>query len=119
MKKTCLPLLFIPILLASCTNDSPDDLTVTVPVGTADYTTYIKPIMENNCVSCHAATPNSGAPMSLVTYEQVKQAVQQRGLIDRINRQFGDPLLMPLGGPRLPQPTINLVQEWADQGFTQ
>src|SRR4051812_1759227 len=67
MKKTYLPFaVLFAALLTSCTNDSPNDLIETVPSGSVDYVTYIKPVMDNNCVSCHAAVPNSGAPMSLV-----------------------------------------------------
>ena len=55
--------------------------------------------------------------MSLVTYAQVKDAVQNQGLIDRITRQNGQSGLMPLGAPRLPQTTIDVVIQWNADGL--
>ena len=69
----------------SCTNNSEDDLTNPIVLGNTRYSENVKPIIDNNCISCHGATPSNGAPMSLVTYAQVKEAVQNRGLLDRIS----------------------------------
>jgi len=66
---------------------------------------------------CHASTPQNGAPMPLVTYAQVKQAVQERGLLDRISRAQGTPGMMPNGGTRLPQNQIDLISQWEEQGL--
>ena len=55
--------------------------------------------------------------MSLATYDMVKEAVLNRDLLDRINRNPGDDGLMPLGGPRLPQQTINLLFKWQEDGL--
>ena len=53
--------------------------------------------------------------MPLTTYSSVKEYVQNGKIIDRISRT--DNTLMPLNGSRLPQPTINLIIKWRDQGF--
>jgi hypothetical protein len=53
----------------------------------------------------------------LVTYQQVKNAVLTGGLINRISRQNGDGDLMPLGGPRMPQNTINVIVQWEANGL--
>ena len=57
----------------SCTNNSEDDLTNPIVLGNTKYSVNVKPIIDNNCISCHGATPSNGAPMSLVTYAQVKE----------------------------------------------
>lgn len=104
----------------SCTNTSPNDLSDNTPVsGTVSYAQNVKSIMDANCIQCHGAIPTNGAPMSLTTYDNVKQAVLNRGLLNRINRQMGDGLLMPQGGPKLPQNKIDVVQVWQSQGFNQ
>lgn len=118
MKRLKLLLFFIPcaVLQYGCTNESTSDL-----IGeTADeitYTNTVKSIIDNNCVVCHAATPVNGAPMSLTTYENVKNAVLTRGLLDRISRTQGAPGMMPNGGTRLPQDKIDQINTWASEGF--
>ena len=106
------------ILVSSCTNDSSSDL-IGEGLDEVTYTNTVKSIIDNNCISCHAATPINGAPMPLVTYENVKQAVQERGLLDRISRAQGATGMMPNGGTRLPQALIDLVFEWNAQGLNE
>ena len=55
--------------------------------------------------------------MSLATYNDVKNAMLNRGLLNRISLNNGDDLLMPQGGPRLPQPTIDVVAKWEQDGL--
>jgi hypothetical protein len=55
--------------------------------------------------------------MPLVNYQNVKEAVLDRGLLDRISRQEGEDGLMPFGGPRLPQQTIDLIFQWNADGL--
>ena len=104
-------------LFSSCTNDSSDDLTGIGDLDEVTYTNTVKSIIDNNCISCHAATPVNGAPMPLITYENVKDAVQNRGLIDRISRAQGAAGMMPSGGTRLPQAVIDQVIAWSAQGL--
>lgn len=107
------------VLVSSCTNDSSSDLAGSNDIDNITYTNTIKSIIDNNCISCHAATPINGAPMPLTTYENVKQAVQERGLLDRISRAQGASGMMPNGGTRLPQSLIDLVFEWNVQGLNE
>ena len=103
------------VLFLSCTNNSPDDLIeVTINVK---YNSEIKNIIEANCLNCHSNPPTNGAPMQLTSYEAVKIAVQNRGLIDRISREQGSGGMMPLGGTRLPQSSIDQIIEWQTNGF--
>ncbi len=121
MKKSYLfTLSFGLLLLTGCTNDTDSDLidnsTTTEPVT---YTNAVKSIITNNCISCHGTIPTNGAPMSLTTYADVKNAVLNRGLIDRISRSQGADGMMPLGGTRLPQSTINKIIEWNTNGLVE
>jgi uncharacterized membrane protein len=116
--KNLFPLLVCASLFMACTNDNPDTLMEDMPNDNAiTYQQNVKSIIDNNCISCHAATPRNGAPMSLVTYEQVKNAIQNRGLLNRISLNNGNSLLMPQGGPRLPQVTIDIVSQWQQDGL--
>ncbi len=105
------------MLLIGCTAVSEDDLIDATPISEVlTYHENIKPIIDNNCIVCHSNPPQNGAPMPLVSYENVTEAVQNRNLIGRISSN--DPaFLMPLGGPRLPQNLINITIQWNEDGL--
>lgn len=109
-------IVIVSSLLMSCTNDSEKDLIE----NTGDPVTYnntIKSVIDNNCIVCHTSPPQNGAPMSLNSYNLVVDAVLNKGLINRISKNQGDPEMMPLGGTRLPQNTIDQFVEWSNNGF--
>lgn len=106
----------ICLVISSCSSSSEDDLTD--PTPTADKVTYVgnvKSIMDNNCISCHSDPPVNSAPIALVTYAQVKDAIQNHNLIGRIDGSSAP--LMPQGGPKLPQNLIDLVIQWKADGY--
>jgi uncharacterized membrane protein len=107
------------LLSTSCTNDSESDLMNPNTAATITYTNSIKSIIDNNCIFCHGNTPSNGAPMSLTTYQNVKDAVTNRGLIDRISKAQDASGMMPYGGARLPQNNIDEVIAWKNTGFKQ
>lgn len=115
--KTLIYIFGLALLCCGCENNSTDDLIDPSLVDNATYTEHVKPIIDNNCIVCHAAVPQNGAPMPLMTYSQVKNAVQERGLLDRISRPQGTPGMMPNGGTRLPQHQIDLIFQWNAQGL--
>ena len=105
------------LLLSSCTNVSEDDLIESTPLPTfVTYEANVKTIIDNNCIGCHANPPVNGAPISLVTYIDVRNAVENSSLIERISTQdLG--FVMPFGGPRLPQNLIDIVVQWELDGL--
>jgi uncharacterized membrane protein len=106
------------LILAGCSNDDPSSGSdAPAPAGSVTYNKDVKPIIDNNCIVCHAAVPQNGAPIPLVTYNQVKEAVLKRSLIIRISLENGNNVLMPKGGPRLPQQTIDIVKQWEKDGL--
>jgi hypothetical protein len=117
MKKIAV-LLSIPFLytVASCSNDSTSDLTIPPPI-VVKYSTDVRPIIQGNCIPCHTDPPVNGAPMRLTLYDDVKYAITNRGLLDRISRPQGAPGMMPNGGTRLPQSSIDLINKWKTDGF--
>lgn len=105
------------LFLYGCTNESTSDLIDGSDTEVITYTNTVKSIIDNNCLACHTQPPQNGAPMHLTTYADVKNAVLNRGLLDRISRAQGSPGMMPSGGTRLPQPTIDKIFEWAQNGL--
>jgi mono/diheme cytochrome c family protein len=120
MKTRILPFFFILVLaFSSCTDSSPDDLIDSQPIDEITYTSTVKSIINNNCIQCHGTTPTNGASNSLTTYENVRDAVLNNDLIDRISRSEGTSGAMPLGGPRLPQASIDIIVQWNDEGLVE
>ncbi len=112
------PIIFaMAVFIAGCENDSAQDLQGSVPTEDITYANHVRTIINNNCIVCHGTIPANGAPMSLTSFEQVREAVQSRGLIDRISRPEGSPGLMPNGGPRLPQNLIDIIVQWNADGL--
>lgn len=117
MKKSIsvLMLLFVLVQISACTNDgvaAPEPITASI-----SYTNDVAPIISANCIFCHKQPPVNGAPMSLLTKEDVKNAILTRGLLDRISRAQGAQGMMPNGGTRLPQASIDKIVKWQTDGF--
>ena len=119
MKKNVLQIILLSstMLFLGCTAVSEEDLIDTTPTPVSvTYNENVKPIIDNNCIVCHSHPPQNAAPMSLVSYENVKEAVENRNLIGRISSN--DPaFLMPLGGSRLPQNLIDIIIQWNEDGL--
>lgn len=115
----CLIWTAIVVLTMSCSNNSTADLSDPNFVANPTYARNIKPVIDNNCIVCHQTPPQNGAPMSLDSYEQVKTKILEGKLLDRISRPQGAEGMMPNGGTRLPQATIDMFYRWKDQGFPQ
>ncbi len=112
-------LIFFSTVIVSCTTSTYDDIEVLQDDNQTGLVSFqdVAFIFENNCTACHSNPPQNGAPMSLTNYSEVKNAVETRGLIDRVSRNEGEQGLMPLGGPRLPQQQINLIIKWSQDGL--
>ena len=110
--------LFLFIVINACTNDSEDDLINQMQnPNPITYVDDVKAIIDTNCLNCHSDPPTNGAPIALVTYDQVRNSAENGTLISRIERQAGQAGAMPLGGPRLPQSLIDVVLQWRTDGF--
>lgn len=112
-------LLYILLIISfyNCSYVNEDDLTEDIIIeDVVNYEANIKVIIDTNCIICHNNPPESGAPMPLTTYTNVKDAVENRGLINRISStDLG--FSMPFGGPRLPQNLIDLIILWEEEGL--
>lgn len=114
MKKYFLSLsVIIGLAMNSCT-------TAEIPIDEVDgpivelvtYNADVKAIIDANCVSCHGTTnPNAG--LSLVTYQQVRNAAENGNLIPRMNNATAP---MPPSG-RLSANIRALIDAWADDDF--
>lgn len=118
MKRTCLALIISAFLIVTaCTRDSVDDLSPeNPPAGTVTYSGAVQAILANNCLSCHSDPVRNGAPFPLATYMQVRTVAEGGSLLAAINKQTGESGAMPPTG-RLPQATIDLIDQWIQDGL--
>jgi mono/diheme cytochrome c family protein len=85
----------------------------TVVVGTVTYATNVKSIIDQNCIGCHAS---GGQLIPLTTYAEVKDALLNKKLLDRIQLQNGASGQMPKAG-RMAQDKINTILQWNTDGL--
>jgi len=99
-------------LLYNCNKD--DDSPEEMNGGGEDptFTANVQGIISGNCFNCHGATPTNGAPMSLTTYNQVVDAVNNRGLVNRINSTTAP---MPPSG-RMNATLRQTIEQWVAAG---
>ena len=102
-------ILCVAVMAISCSSDDgPSE-----PVDTTVTFTAVKTLMEDNCLACHLDPPINGAPIALITLEEVKDAVENRGLITRIASGT-----MPPGNlPKLSDAEVQLVRDWQAGDF--
>jgi uncharacterized membrane protein len=109
-----LPLLLV--VLASCESTTYEEIQDdTIIEGNVTYNANVKTIIQANCISCHS-TGGTASFKPLGTFAEVVDAVQNAGLLDRIQRQNGEDGLMPQSG-RMPQSTIDIILEWNTDGL--
>lgn len=102
------------LLFVSCSSDSEDDITQP-PQGTVTYVGNVKAIIDNNCLGCHTDPPVNGAPFALTNYTQVSSNAAL--ILTAISKPTGAAGAMPPGtGPRLPQATIDIIDQWIQDG---
>ena len=119
MKKfSCFLVITSVVLFISCENSSEIDLIEQPPLTeNINYTEHIKPIIDANCVACHSNPAINGASSPMTNYNQVKTTFENTDALNRMNRQSGESGFMPLGGVRLPQASIDLVEQWMNEGY--
>ena len=105
-------------LLNSCNYDNEESLYGNSECDTnfVSFDTDIYPIISSHCTMCHGG-PSPSAGLALESYAQIYQSATEpyNGIIDRISRSEGDPLMMP-GSYRIPQCQIDKIVAWLEQG---
>lgn len=116
--KQCLFTLILTLILFCCEYSSESDLIEqTEPSEIITYNTHVASIIDNNCVNCHSNPAVAGASVPMTNYEEVKFVFENTDALNRMNRQPGESGFMPKYGVRLPQASIDLVEQWINEGF--
>lgn len=114
MKKLeTLAILITLVVFISCSSDSLDDNPNTDPPATiVTYEGTVKAIIDGKCLACHKNPPINNAPMSLTTYQNVRDAVTGRGLISQVESGA-----MPPVGSDLTDAQVKSIKDWQTGGF--
>src|SRR4030095_17155338 len=84
------------------------------------FTKHIAPILQNHCQDCHR--PNTFAPMSLLTYEQVRpwaRAIKTKVVARQMPPWFIDKTVGIqdfVNDRSLTDAEIDIISKWADNG---
>lgn len=104
--------------LASCKSENYENLAPRQVIDTTQQVRYaqVQVILQSNCYNCHSTinAPRAGNGLALDTYDAAR--TQANSINNRVNRNSGDPLLMPQGGPKLSPTELNTIQLWINQG---
>jgi hypothetical protein len=79
------------------------------------YSNGIQPLMSKYCIGCHGSSSPQGI-LVLLSYSQVKDAVQNRNLMKCVKYETGYSG-MPKGGLHLSQCQIRQLEKWIDSGM--
>jgi len=104
------------LILTGCYYDNEEELYSGTVCDTAapSYLTTIKPIISDNCLSCHSgATPTAG--LSLETHDLLVSAIQNKQLMDHVMQLNGYSLMPPSG--QLSNCRIEQLNAWVSNGM--
>ncbi|AKF11108.1 hypothetical protein DB32_008257 [Sandaracinus amylolyticus] len=112
-------LVLLVLSLTACDGDPPasDPDAGTCEPDRAAFASQALPRLERYCGSCHGASPQYGAPMSLLDADALL-AVRPDGtrLADRVVARLMDGTMPPVGMPRLPDAEADALARWASCG---
>lgn len=104
------------LLFSSCDSSTYENLEEPqIIVGNATYETNVKSIIDANCIVCHSLG-GSASFRPLTTFTEVRNAVLNTNLLQRIQLQNGEPGQMPQSG-RMSQDKINTILQWNSDGL--
>lgn len=83
--------------------------------ATVTFSGSIKPIINNNCISCHNPSSLNGG-LDLSTHGEVVNATNNRNLLERINHQGTLPP-MPPNGNKLSSCNLRMFEIWKQAGL--
>jgi uncharacterized membrane protein len=117
MKKIYCSVLGLALLTNCAHDDNSDDISLRLKdellFQNITYEGNIKALVKTNCLACHSNPPTDGATIPLNTFEAVKNAVEKKDLIMRINSSTN---AMPPDG-LMPKDARRMFDAWVTQGL--
>ncbi len=113
-------LLFFPAILICCQYNNEEDLygrKENCDTSNVTYSQTIKPLLTNNCYSCHSAdrAGSFGEGINLETYSELVSVANSGKLLGALEHLPGYDA-MPQGGAKLDDCTIEKIKVWINSG---
>ncbi|MEX2567806.1 MAG: hypothetical protein WD431_17800 [Cyclobacteriaceae bacterium] len=108
----------LTLFLFNCTFHNEEDLfsdEVCDTSGDITYSSFVKPIIERNCVTCHNSSLANGN-VNLESYGVLSVQVENGRFLGAINHLPGF-APMPQGGTKLSDCTIETIELWISNGY--
>lgn len=113
--------LSLALLGLGCEGSTPEDNDVSTQPSCVPnpevWESTIKPMIEENCGSCHSEEPNFGAPFTLFDYDANVAGAEGARRVDRLVERVGNNTMPPVGLPRPPHNVRDTLVEWASCGL--
>jgi hypothetical protein len=106
-------LVLLAVSLSGCPTAEPD----CVPIEDS-FHQNVKPIITAVCADCHGATPEFGAPFSLLEYAPLIDGVEGHRIVDKMVVQLEADLMPPAGNPRPGHNDYDTLLGWASCGLS-
>lgn len=108
----------ISLILINCTFHNEEILfadEVCDPTGEITYSSFVKPIIETRCATCHNADIPSGS-VNLESFDKLRGQIENGKFLGVIKHSPGF-LPMPQGGTKLSDCEIQKIEMWIIDGF--
>jgi uncharacterized membrane protein len=112
--------LLLLLTVSTCYYDSQEylfpQLNNTCDTSQYTFALSVKPILQNNCYSCHSnSTASFGGNVKLENYADVKTAADNGSLLGTLE-QTGNYPAMPQGASKLDACKITIIRKWIQSG---
>jgi hypothetical protein len=76
----------------------------------------VRPHVERYCGNCHGASPSFGAPVSLLSFDDIVNDRPGGRVLDHIVDRLSDATMPPANMPRPPEDVVTAILSWASCG---
>lgn len=118
-KTRALPLIVLAlyVTISACYYSNEEDLFANIECRTENlsYQQHIRPIIANNCLSCHSAAANLGN-VNLQNHEDIIPYISDGSLLGSIKHEPGF-APMPENSSKIDECSINQIEGWIEEGF--
>ena len=108
-------ILFLALVAVGCTDDPATPTADCVP-SEAEWNASVQSIVMENCCRCHGATPNFGAPFTLLDYQAIMAGAEGERIVDEMHRQLSSGSMPPRGAEPPTVEQANAIAGWASCG---
>lgn len=114
--KTLIYISFLPLLFSSCSKDQTPEIVIINNVCDSipkSFANDVKPIFQQNCVTCHFSGSTFANGQSWETYSEIE--ANKQSILTAIKHESGK-TPMPFQGTKLSDSLIQIIECWVADG---